>query len=120
MDIDFLLSQSFDLVAKHFRNETLSTFEEISRDFGKNCFSISSFMTFVLVLLNTVVNIISNTNNNSDDNNNNDNNNNNNNLNMNTNTGRRRKRRQTKYDEMTKIIFQSKRYMKTILTSMTI
>ena len=61
------------------------------RGFGEKCFSISSFMTFTLVSLNTVVNIINNINNNNNDDNNNNNNNNNNNMNENMN-GRRFKR----------------------------
>ena len=61
-----------------------------SREFGQDCFSISSFTAFSLITLNTIVNILSNLN--SNDNNNN-NNNNNNNLNDNMNLGKKRKRR---------------------------
>jgi hypothetical protein len=62
------------------------------RDFGKddNCFSISSFATFNLVLLTTVINVATNFN--SDNNDNNDNNNNNLNNNQNGEEGNARKR----------------------------
>ena len=56
---------------------------DLSREFGSdNCFSVSSFLTFNLVLATTVINVVSNLNNN---NNNDNNNNNNNNLNSNVN-----------------------------------
>ena len=59
------------------------------REFGKDCFSISSFASFSLITLNTILNVITNINSNSNDNNNN--NNNNNNANTNMNLGRRRR-----------------------------
>ena len=61
----------------------LSEVDPEARDFGSdNCFSVSSFLTFNLVLASTVINVISNLNSNNNDNNNN---NNNNNLNANVN-----------------------------------
>ena len=57
-----------------------------AREFGQDCFSISSFASFSLITLNTIINILSNLN--SNDNNNNNNNNNNHNLNTNMNLGR--------------------------------
>merc|ERR1712110_300665 len=59
----------------------------LAREFGDKCFSITSFFTFLMVIMTTIVNVNSNMNNNN--NNNNDNNNNNNNRNENVNTGRR-------------------------------
>ena len=66
-------------MTKMLQKETLKGDD---RGFGEKCFSISSFMTFTLVSLNTIVNIINNINNNNNDDNNNNNNNNNNNMNV--------------------------------------
>ena len=55
------------------------------RVLAKNCFSISAFFSFLLITINTVLNVSTNNNNNNinDNNNNNNNNNNDNNLNVN-------------------------------------
>ena len=66
-------------MTKMLQKETLKGDD---RGFGEKCFSISSFMTFTLVSLNTIVNIINNINNNNNDDNNNNNNNNNSNMNV--------------------------------------
>ena len=66
------------------QGENPTSAEDLKREFGSdNCFSVSSFLTFNLVLASTIVNVVSNLNNNNGDNN--DNNNNNNNLNANIN-----------------------------------
>ena len=58
---------------------------DLGREFGSdNCFSVSSFLTFNLVLATTVINVVSNLNST------NNNNNNDNNLNANVNGRRRR------------------------------
>merc|ERR1712110_1110642 len=54
----------------------------LAREFGDKCFSITSFFTFLMVIMTTIVNVNSNMNNNN-------NNNNDNNRNENVNTGRR-------------------------------
>ena len=72
---------------------------DTGRDFGDNCFSISSFATFNLVLLNTVINVITNLNSNNNDNNNNNNNNLNRNQNGQGGGGKRRRRRRDFSDD---------------------
>merc|ERR1712106_1207052 len=57
-----------------------SDWHNVGREFGKGCFSISSFAAFSLITLNTIINVINNIN--SD---------NNNNANDNTNTGKRKR-----------------------------
>merc|ERR1711994_805302 len=63
----------------------------MGREFGKDCFSISSFASFSLITLNTILNVITNIDSNINDNNNSNDNNNNNNANTNMNLGRRRR-----------------------------
>jgi hypothetical protein len=55
------------------------------RVLAKNCFSVSAFFSFLLIAVNTVVNVSTNNNNNNNNDNNNNNNNNNNDNNINSN-----------------------------------
>ena len=65
----------------------------LPRMFGSNCFSVSSFFSFLLITVNTVVNISTNNNNNNNNQNNNNNNNNNNDNNINRNNFMRPRKR---------------------------
>ena len=73
------------LIMQDLKNGSYSSVAENSPRMFTNpkCFSVSSFLSFMMVSVMTAINLTNNINNNNDNNNNNNNNDNNNNVNLN-------------------------------------